>query len=647
MAVSDTPILLPTKAQEGLIDFVRQAVALSDKADNSYSRMEEVDRVYARETDLTEEQRRAKSANKYGDSSRTQNIVVPVVAPQVEAFVTYQTSVFLTGNPIFGVTSSPQYIDNALQMETVIEDQAIKGGWTRELQMFFRDGAKYNTSAVEVSWERKVTAAIETDIEFSSKTGKPKEVVWEGNKVTRLDPYNTIRDPRVPATAISTEGDFAGYRRRMTRTALKQFINSLPDKMIDNVKAAFESAQVNRYYVPSINPAAFDTENRPGEMNWESWAGITSTKESSKIQYKNTYEVTTLYVRIIPSDFGIKVPSPNTPQVWKLILVNDSVLIYAMRQTNAHGLIPILFGVPKEDGLSSQTKSFAQNAEPFQSVATSLMNSVLASRRRAISDRGLFDPSKVAEHLINSTNPSAKIPVKPSAYGKPLSEAYYPIPFRDDSAGTLIQEIQLLQGMANQQAGMNQARQGQFVKGNKTLREYESVMSNASGPDQMTSILYEAQVFTPLKEILKLNILQYQGGTSLYNREREEVVPIDPVALRKAVLEFKVSDGLVPTEKLINGESWTVAMQVIGSTPQISQAYNFSQLFSYLMKTKGANLKAFEKSPEQLAYEQALGAWQQAAQSFADKGIEFKQPQPTPEQFGYQVAQSPLTQTPQ
>lgn len=46
----------------------------------------------------------------------------------------------------------------------------------------------------------------------------------------------------------------------------------------------------------------------------------------------------------------MKVPAPNTPQVWKFVYVNHSVLIYAERQTNAHGYLPMLFG-QLEDGL--------------------------------------------------------------------------------------------------------------------------------------------------------------------------------------------------------------------------------------------------------------------------------------------------------
>lgn len=658
MATPNTPMLLSRKTQEALIQYHHQVYDLQSRNWNLRDQMRKVDLAYIREKDLTDEQYKAKLSNRYGDPTKFQNITVPVVMPMVEAAVTYQSSVFLTGHPIFGVVSNPANMDAALQMETVIEDQSIRGGWVRELMMFFRDGFKYNLGALEISWERSVTAAFETDLSFSATQARPKEIVWEGNTLKRKDPYNIIFDTRVAPSEIYWKGEFAGYTELMSRIQLKSFINALPDKMIDNVTAAFESglgftgystfAADGGFYIPQINPDAMLDRDPKTTTNWMAWAGIAGSEQ--KIKYKDMYEVTTLYAKILPSDFGMRVPAPNTPQIWKFVYVNHSVLIYAERQTNAHGYLPMLISQPLEDGLEYQTKSLAQNVEPIQDITSAMWNSVIAARRRAISDRGIYDPSRISEHQINSDNPAAKIPVRPAAYGKPVSEAYYPIPFRDDQSGILMQETQQLLQMANVITGQNPVRQGQFVKGNKTRDEFQSVMANANGRDQLTSMLLESQVFTPLKEILKYNILQYQGGVSLFNRDLQREVTIDPVALRKAVLDFKVSDGLTPSDKLINSDTLQVAMQVIGSSPQIAAGYNLPSLFSYFIKTQGGRIQEFEKSSEQLAYEQAMMQWQQAMAQISEslKGADPQMvqqimqqmpPQPQPQQYGYNPQQ--------
>jgi hypothetical protein len=637
---SNTPTLVPKKSQEGITEYVKSAYQSLGSQWDLRAKLRAMDLAYMREQDLSKENAQARRANANGDKTKFQNITVPVVLPQVEAAVTYQSSVFLTGYPLFGITASPQYMDEAMQMETVIAEQSVRGGWVAEFIKFFRDGFKYNLSAMEVSWSSVVTAALDTDIAFSATQAKPKEVIWEGNCIHRWDPYNLIFDTRVLPCEMHTKGEFAGRTELMSRIQLKAFINSLPDKMTDNVVKAFESGLgsggFESYYIPTLNPSAPIDRKMYGSFNWSSWAGLSDSV--AKISYKDCYEVTTLYGRILPSDFNLKVPAANTPQVWKFIVINGSVLVYAERQTNAHGYIPVLFGQPLDDGLGYQTKSLAENALGFQDLTSAMWNSSIAARRRAISDRGIYDPSRISSEHINNENPSAKIPVRPSAYGKPVQDAYYPIPFRDDQSGIVMQQTDQIIRMADKVSGQNPVSQGQFVKGNKTQSEFQSVMGNANGRDQLVAMHYEAQIFTPLKEILKLNILQYQGGTQLYNRETQQQVTIDPVKLRKAVVEFKVSDGLTPKDKLINADVMQTAMQMIGSSPQLSSQYNVGPMFSYLMKTQGARITEFEKGPEQIAYEQAVQSWQQVTLEMAKQGVREFPPQPTPQQFGYQPA---------
>lgn len=651
------PAFLPTeKSQASILEFYRQSYRVLNQQWNIREQLRQIDLSYMRETDLTEEQYKAKLANRRGDSTKFQNITLPIVMPQVEAAVTYQQSVFLTGYPIFGVVSHPEFADEALMMDTIIGEQQIRGGWVNELIKTMRDGFKYNIGACEVDWSREVTYSLETNLSKGDK-GQAKEVIWEGNKLNHLDMYNTFWDTRCDPLEVPEWGEFAGYSFLASRTRLKQYLQALPTRI--NVKEAFESGYsapvafgatgVESYYMPQLNPEALYDLTTAATTDWMAWAGLHSNRANS-IQYKNMYQITILYGRILPSDFGFKnVPGPNTPQVWKFVIVNNQVIVYAERMTNVHNLIPILFYVPLDDGRGYQTKSFAKNIEPIQEITTALANSSIAARRRAISDRMLFDPSRVSAAALNNDNPTAKIPVRPSAYQDDLSKAVYPFPFRDDQFQINNAEIQFYSALANQISGLNPARQGQFVKGNKTRTEFQEIMSYANGRDQAIAMSTEGSFFTPLKEIIKTNILQYQGGVSLYNREAQVSVNIDPVLLRKAVLAFKVSDGLTPSEKLMDGESLAMAMQTMAAVPQLAAGFNVPQMFSYLMKSRGARLTPFEKSPEQVAYEQALATWQQAAAMMAEalkdmdpamqqqhmQVLQQASPMPTPEQFGY------------
>ena len=661
---SATAIIIPEPSQSAIIQFHRQCYSMLNQQWNIRGQMREIDLSYIRERDFTKENNRARLANRYGDPTKFQNVTVPVVMPQVEAAVTYQSSVFLTGNPIFGWAAAPDSEDAAAQYQAIIEENSIRGGWVQQLMIFFRDCFKYNLGIIGVDWGREVTAAIETDIGFTAgREGKPKEVIWQGNTIKRWDPYNTFWDARYKPTQMYKDGEFVGYTELMSRIHLKKYINELPDKMVSNIKAAFESGMgsqasggiggIESYYIPLVNPDALVQQDPKRSTDWMAWASLLE-RPAGEINYKNLYEVTTLYARIIPQDFRLKVPSANTPQVWKFVIVNHQVLIYAERQTNAHGFLPVLFGQPNEDGLGYQTKSLATNAMPYQDIASALVNSAMASRRRAISDRGIYNPLYISEAHINSDSPTAKIPLRPAAYNKNPAEAYFPIPFRDDQSAVAFQELPQILQMANTANGQNQAKQGQFVKGNKTLHEFDTVMANANGRDQITSMLFEAQVFTPMKMIIELNTLQYQAGITIFSPTQQRSVKIDPVQLRQSAAKFKISDGLTPTDKLISGDEFAMAVQTLGSSQALGAGYNLAPAFSYLMKTRNVDLSPFEKSPQQQAYEQGMEQWQQAAAQVAElaktvtmkvEGVTFPMvtelvqkllpPQPTPQQFGY------------
>lgn len=635
------------KSQDSILAFHRQCYGLLNQQWNIRDQLRQIDLAYMRETDLTTEQAKAKRANRMGDSTKFQNITLPVILPQVENAVTFQQDVFLSGYPIFGVVSFPEFAEEALMMDTIIGEHQIHYGWVPELIKVIRNGFKYNVAALEVEWNREVTYSLETDVKFG-KDGKPNQLLYEGNKLKCLDMYNTFWDTRVKPNELADFGEFAGYTELMSRIRLKQFIQALPTQI--NVTKAFESGfsapvaygsdGLESYYLPFLNPEAMLDLSTQATTDWMAWAGISG--KGNNIQYKNMYQVTTLYGRILPSDFNMSgIPGQNTPQVWKFILVNNQVVVYAERMTNAHNKLPILFYQPNDDGLGYQTKSLAKNVEPIQEITTALANSSIASRRRAISDRMLFDPSRVSAAALNNDSPNAKIPVRPAAYQDDLSKAVYAFPFRDDQFQINNAEIQFYSQYANQISGLNPARQGQFVKGNKTRFEFAETMGNATGRDRSIALSTEASFFTPLKEIIKLNILQYQGGVNLFNREAQTAVNIDPVMLRRAQLAFKVSDGLLPSEKLIDGESMSMAMQTIASVPALAQSYNLAPMFSYLMKMRGARLQPFEKTPEQMAYEQAIAAWMQSAQAIAEAAKE-TEPQMTPEQLDAMVKQNPM-----
>lgn len=603
------------------------------------SNLEMIDRYYAMEGDWGKDNVRSRLANRTGDKSKFQDVTVPIVMPQVRAALGYMANVFLTGYPIFGVSSDLSQEDMALQMETVIAENAVTAGWARQLLLFFMDGLKYNLHGVELEWQQKNVATIETDNQFPNGA-KPKTTLWKGNVLRRMDLYNSFYDPRVHPSEIASEGEYAGYIEMYSRVRMKKMINDLFGEIPAATSIrAFESGPAPggatgsgspfSYYVPLINPFPLMDRQNTQTFDWMAWAGASLTGPKSGIKYSNVFEVMTLYARILPSDFGLRVPAENTPQVWKFKIVNGQVVLFAERQSNVHNLIPIFYGQPLEDGLDFQTKSFAQNVCSLQDIASAMWNGYIASKRRLVGDRVLYDPLRIRQKDIESTNPTAKIPVRPSAFGKSVNEAVYQFPFHDEATQSLLDGAARVTAYADKVNGQNPAMAGQFVKGNKTKQEYDDVMGHGNTGNQLMAIMTENQVFVPMKEAIKLNILQYQPATTLYNRDKKQQVKIKPQDLRQAAVHFKISDGLIPTEEQMDTDEFQTALQTIGSSQALQAGYDLPKLFTYLMKIRGADLTEFEVDPQS----QQIQGQVQAALGIVAQAIDKGYPPPSPEQL--------------
>lgn len=633
-----TPMLLGKDSQEGLVKYMELASGMLLSGSQLRSSLRYADLAYMRENDQTIAQWQARLANKLGDKSKIQNIIVPVVMPQVESSVETLMKIFASQFPLFEFAAAPDKQEVAVQYNSIMQENQLRGGWVRQLQMFFRDGLKYNIHALEVDWCTENIWAVDTDTSLNGGTiGKAKQLLWAGNKVKRMDMYNTFFDFRVEPAEIHKKGEFAGYIELMSRMELKRFVNTLPEGNVrmENINAAFNSGVAGSgdtntyygYYTPSLNPEALFSKSPSEAFDWMSWVGM--KQGDDKVNYKNSYEVKTIYARIIPADFNITVPSRKTPQIWKLIVINNQVLLYAERQTNAHDYLPIVFGQPLEDGLRFQTKSFSKNLEAFQDIGSALWNERLASARRRLTDRAIYNPLLIRPEDVNSPVENAKIPLRNSMYGRKLEDAYHQIPYDDSNAQYFTQEAQMIYQMSFLVSGKNNPSLGQFQKGNKNNPEFEQTMDNANSRDSGIARFLEDQVFTPVKEIIKLNILQYQPAGEIYNTTEQKMVQIDPLTLRKTALSFKVADGLLPVQKEMKSDELSVGFQTIQSVPQLQQGYNIVPMFSYIMSLRGMDgLEEFEKSPLQIQYEQAVASWQQVAVEAMKAG---QKPPPQPQ----------------
>lgn len=608
MASADQSVRISSYSQTALLSFAKNAIGAMSQTGNFRAALLQRDLIYQRELDRSQEQTRAAAANRAGDATKIQRVTMPVVMPQVEAAHGYLVDTFLSSYPLFPVNSTPQYEDVAKQIDAIMGESATRFQYVRHLQMALRDGLKYNFMALEVDWQIKKVYSVANNAQKDLVLGTPVETEFEGNVLRRIDPYNIILDDRVAPCDVAEKGDFVGYTELLSYIQLKNKFLELDGTLTMNAEEAFKTgmagtlqgSSTSAYHIPQVNPLALRNPSF-STVDWMKWASL-DTK--TKINRGNNYEVTTMYIRLIPREFGINVGKMQgqngVPQVFKLIIVNQAVVMYVERKSNAHNLLPIIIGQPIEDGLGFQTKSMADNSAPYQAIASALFNSGLASQRRKVYDRIFYDPSRINKQDIDNVDPVARIAVKTEAYGKPIGEALYVAPYRDDGVPNILAMGREVTEMADISAGQNRVQRGQFQKGNKTLHEFDTVMDKSDMRPRTMAITLESSFFQPIKHVMKMNILQYQPPAELYNQQMQKTVQISPSDLRKVAWQFQIADGVLPVSKQFNPEQLQFLMQFAGTAPQLFTGYDIGGMIIYNMKLGGASwVDSFKLQPQQ------------------------------------------------
>jgi hypothetical protein len=555
------------------------------------------DKVYQRQLDTTAEQIQAQLSNKSGDARKLQNLAVPIAMPQVETATAYQTAVYLSKYPIFPVFSDVKNEQAALQFQTTIADQAIQWGWPRELIKTFRNGFKYNFAPAFVGWKKRPISNVVTDTSISAAgLAKINESLYGGNCIESIDPYNCFMDMRVSPAQHHEEGEFFGWNRLVNRITLKRFVQRLDPSKTTQLREAFESGYMSTggntmncqdIYYPVVNPwLSVDRLAKTG-TNWLEWAGLEQRNSNGKINYKNQYVLTTFIFRALPSDFGA---SGNQPTIYLAHIVNWKHVIYVEEVISAHDYLPVFILQPNEDGLGYQTQSLLDNAMPFQDMSSALWNISLESKRRLVFDRLVYNPKFVDKKDIDPASSVARIPLRNSSQfkGDNLAHAVFPIPYREDNTTNNIQMSEQISQMADIASGQNKVQRGQFQPGNKSVQEFQQTMEGSNSRSTLQSMTIEHQFMQPVKETIKANTLIFQEKATLLNPKSKEMVEVDPVTLRDSILNFKMTDGQLPIEQIMNPNLMTVFLQTAQAMPVVMSEYDVMGMFIYWLELQGA-----------------------------------------------------------
>lgn len=596
------PLKVPSAAaQQALIEYTSELLAKHRDNHELREKMAVIDRAYARYTELATEYQNGEGVDELVIQQELRDelgelrdsfihVEIPLLVSQVDTFVAYATEIYLSGYPIFGIVTDPVNKKTGQYVEAMLDKHSRIGRYRRELQLFFRDCAKYNYAPVLVEWDT-IQHFQRTSQEDVTLNDKPSisDVTLGYNKLKRLDPYNTFVDNSVLPGDASRMGDYQGYVELMTMQQLRRELKKL-DKAgrgeVLNTNVALKSTHPSdKAY--TVAPKVSKYTNPPREFDWDTYLSSVRS-EKNDAPYGSKFEVSRFFIRAEPTDFKLK--DDKGENVYKVVVVNQQHVVYIERVYMPFGYLPILMGQPHEDGLGLQTQSVAEAALPMQKAASGLVNMRFHAARRSIVDRALYDENMIEDDDVNNPSASAKIPVKTNALtNSDISKAYYSIPYRDTASNAMLNDALVVSDWTSDLNGLNRAAQGRFTKGNRTQGEFQDIMSAGEQRQRLPILVLEDQVFMPLKQTMLLNTMRYASGEVVQAQDTGEALEADVNELTNIVLDFKVADGYLPKAKLANTDLITAMMAQVGQNPILAQSFGtmLPNMFTHLATLGG------------------------------------------------------------
>jgi hypothetical protein len=143
---------------------------------------------------------------------------------------------------------------------------------------------------------------------------------------------------------------------------------------------------------------------------------------------------------------------------------------------------------------------------------------------------------------------------------------------------------------ANLISGQNPVKQGQFVKGNKTDGQFQESMASSNERMFAMAMNIEDTMMYAIKEMTKINILQYQPAEELVNRQEAVAVSVDPGKLREVQMAFNIADGLLSADRLAKSDLALQAIQMLGQLSAAQQqppSYDLLGMAVHMLEQQG------------------------------------------------------------
>jgi hypothetical protein len=566
-----------------LLEYLLQRLDVGKKTrDAELNRLKKIDRkvsgvIKLRDSDVA----RAARSDETNEPLLT-HMNLPLTFVHLDDMMTYLADTFAPSRGMFYTTGAPDEIDEAGQIVTKMNNDALYGGYYREVLMTLFSCLKYNMGGFTVSWGTDNGPQLSQS--GGDVNGRVFEtgVKWEGNRLKSLDRYNTLMDPSVHPTRLHLDGEFCAYvelRSRywvQVRVANGQFYNA--EAALEAGGGAGQQARSAYYRHP---PAEAKLESDQSRSDTD-WVAILSQMPEAM---QDGHEITTLYIRLNPTEFGL-VPaaekaSRNRYELWRFTLLDATHIVAATWQDAIHNHLPCYFGLVHDDVMGHAQRSPGELLIPLQDFASFLVNTHQEQARSNIYGTTFYDPTMVNLAAVPKGEVAARVPVEPRAQGRDIRTFIMDVRASRDTQGTMddlgkvmsiIDQFFPTQALPSQIASIDRAVTNQVA----------AVQQGANRRQQKTARLLDDTLFRAIRFAMYYNILQYQpDGQELTDFYTGKQIKLDLASMKDTNLPFIIGQGLKAIDRQATMEMMQQLIFALIQAPAAAQGVDVLGLIDH------------------------------------------------------------------
>ena len=529
-------------------------------------------------------------------NDRPQKMIIPMSYAQIHTFASFCYALFTQNRRLFEmVPQENEAFDYRVDSEKLLERDLKYNKFDNLLYQWLIDVGRFNLGVLKHWWTEDrvpLVQAPETQtMEQQTAEGlnlldvivpqETERVVYQGNKIVSVSPYNFFPDVRFPLSRWE-DGSYCADETEWHINYLKE-----------------EDRKGNLAGTEHVKAMDRDIYTKRGETRLIEFSKYMEAHARDHNDF--IVVVTSCEIEIVPEEYGLGPEKHNVK--YKVLVANDDRIISAEPCNNVHNRFSYSVGQYSPDYQSQIAAAISDMTAPLQDTMSFLVNSRLMSVKKGLEHQLVVDPSGVDITSLESRNPFVLL--KKGAPKIGVDRFVQQLSYQDNTTRHL-DDAATMMNLMQTTMGISENAMGQFASGRRSATEARAVNAGAAGRLKMVASILFRDGIADLGQKMLLNLrqgLDQEHFVALLGEESAErypaFSPADPNELIGSYDNF-ILDSTLSSEKGFIAQSMQELIQALVSNPEMAMSLGLDipEMVLEVMRLRGLeNIERFKVQP--------------------------------------------------